>query len=674
MLNYLYAIIMYVASILFGISLSDLFFSNMLQKRIYIIGAGIPIGFIISAYMMLVLSIPFGSFNALSVPITALIELLLSAAILRTRRKEWRWSKFETEFKKNKFVYTSIITIALLLILFQAQGLYSSNGAIWSGSNYATDFMFHIGIGTSVLFSSFPPHYPYIYNATNVFPFIGDFYTQLLSYSGFGIAGSTYAVNFLLWLSLAAMLAFFFAALSKEEKTVPIGIIIFLFFSLALNFIVMSSFNISLPGFTLNTLHSISKQGILPIITTTYYNFEAPFYNNLMIQHDMLFGFPVAILIITFIYLNFIEKPKKRPNASMAFAGGLFGLLPLVNPFCFIFVFIFSATIFVYSILHALIKRKAGKRTLASWLCFGLVAFLVSVPSLLYISSQHRSSDFIHSILYNSVWYSYGYSLLDAISAHISFWFWSIGILLPVGLVGIAILPRRAKIAFIPSLLTFLVLNIYRFQPSFGDNNKLMMFFSLFLALGASVLILKMWRSGKGSQNKLLKLVAFSIFLLIVLGGVASIYYIFAGQGYIISRIELKASAWLINNTSHDAVFQSNCYNYTFDFLSTTAGRNTLLDIYVYSGTDGILPQNYNPFNVMVQMGRFLSSPTPQCSAFGGYNVDYVVLERITGKNTLMECAPANFSAFENSSNFTEVYNMVNQGDGNRIAVFRSNC
>ncbi len=672
----IFAVAMFLSSIIFGISLSELFLSKSLKQKIYIIGSGIPIGFVISAYLMILLSVPSGRFNFLSIPVVAIIELVVSAIIIIKKKDGWLRSIRE-EFGKEKQIYVSIIAIALVLMLFQAQGIYSSKGAIWSGSNYATDFMFHIGIGTSVLFSSFPPRYLYLYNATNVFPFIGDFYTQALSYSGFGIIPSTYAVNFMLWFSLVAMLIMFFATLGKDKKAAAVAVIIFLFFSLALNFLIMWAFNISLPGFTLQTLHSITKRGTFSVITSMYYNFDAPFYNNLIIQHDLLFGFPLALLIITFVYLNFIDGEKKYKGGagSMLFVGAIFGLLPLVNPFCFIFVFIFSAFAFFYSVFKwANHSEKDPRASLYSWMQYGASSFLIALPSILYIQFQHKASSFAALILKDGVWYSNGYSILASAAAHVSFWFWSIGILFPVGLIGIAYLPKKAKIAFIPALFTFLLMNIYRFQPSFGDNNKLTMFFSLFLAMGASVLILRLFKAkGTGLKRKAYGVAAISLFLLMVAGGVASTYYIFSGQGYIVSGIEQRAGAWIINNTSPNAVFESNCYNYTFDFLPTLAGRDTLLSIYVYSGTDGIVPKNYNPFIVMGQMGSFFQSKNPPSSLLQRYNVSYIVLERITGKNTMQACAPANFTAFEDSRNFTEIYNAVNQSDNDRIAVFKAN-
>ncbi len=673
----IFAATMFLSSIIFGISLSELFLSKSLKQKIYIIGSGIPIGFVISAYLMVLLSIPSGRFNFLSIPAVAIIELVVSVIIIIKKRDGWWLRHIRDEFTKEKQIYVSIIAIALVLMVFQAQGVYSSKGAIWSGSNYATDFMFHIGIGTSVLFSGFPPRYLYLYNATNVFPFIGDFYTQTLSYSGFGIIASTYAVNFMLWFSLVSMLIMFFVALGKDKKAAPVAVIIFLFFSLALNFLMMWAFNISLPGFTLQTLHSITKKGPFSVITSQYYNFDTPFYNNLIIQHDLLFGLPIALLIITFVYTNFIDGEKKyRGGAgSILFVGAIFGLLPLVNPFCFIFVFIFSAFAFFYSVFKwAKRFEKEPRASLYRWLQYGASSLMIALPSILYIQSQHKASGFAALILKENVWYSSGYSMLANAAAHVSFWFWSIGILLPIGLIGIAFLPRKAKIASIPALFTFFLMNIYRFQPSFGDNNKLILFFSLFLAIGASVLILRMFKAGgRGIKRKAYAAAAISLFLLIVAGGVASTYYIFSGQGYIISGIEQKAGAWIINNTGPNAVFESNCYNYTFDFLSTIAGRDTLLSIYVYSGTDGIVSKNYNPFTIMSQMGSFFKSGNPSPSILQRYNVSYIVLERITGKNTMQACAPANFTAFEDSRNFTEIYNTVNQSDNDRIAVFKAN-
>ncbi len=684
-------ILLYLTSILFGISLTDLFLNRIVKERLYRIGAGVVVGFILSTYIILLFEIVAMRFIDISVMLTSLIEIVISYTIIRRIGNSTSLSPgpLKAEFKQNRMRYLGIILLTLFFVLLQIAGVHQHGNGIWTSYNYGSDLLFHIGIGNSLIYSGFPPSYPYIYNTTNVFPFIGDFYTEILSYNGFGILGSTYMVNFLLWFSLICMLMLFFDRIGKNPKASFFAVVLFIFFSLGLNFLILTGFNLSLPGLTHFSVDQISNRGLLAILSSLYYNFSDPFVNNLIIQHDYLFGLPFVLLILTFVFYSFVDAPestiiRKRYLISAVFVGILFGLLPLVDPFGFIFAFVFSLTLFVITLSGSALRnlrnrrnrRPTGvttKRLAASWLAFGISAALVSLPSIIYISSQNKISNFYGYMLDSNLWYHTGISIIGIFYSHIAFWINSIGLLFVLGIIGLVYLGRKGIIAFIPALIIFILINIFRFQPQFGDSNKLTTFFSLFLALSTALLLYRLFTARGGKSGILLKFLSGILFFLVVCGGIGGTYYVFTTSSHTYTGLEASATSWLINNTNSNDIFQSNCFNHTYDFVTTTAGRKSVLDMYIYAYSDGIMPNNFDATAVYDQFYSFFSSPTPSCSLVDEYNVSYIVLENITKIGTQYNCAPANFSAFDNSSNFTNIYNAEGP-QSEHIAIYKSRC
>lgn len=682
-------ILIYFSSIVFGISLIDLFFNRIIKERLYRIGAGIVVGFILSTYIILLFEIVAGRFIDTTVILTSLIEIVISYTIIGRIRgtASLNPKPLIAEFHSDRVRYIGIIALTSFFIILQIAGVHHHGNGIWTSYNYGSDLLFHIGIGNSLIYSGFPPVYPYIYNTTNVFPFIGDFYTQILSYNSFGILGSTYMVNFALWFSLICMLMLFFDKIGKNPRVSIFAVVIFVFFSLGLNFLILTGFNLSLPGMTHFSIDQISGRGLISTLSALYYNFSDPFVDNLIIQHDYLFGIPFVLLILTLVFSIFLDSQENRISngytLSAIFAGVLLGLLPLVNPFDFIFAFLFSITLFMITLSSSIIRRGRSRdkgrnlinaKSLASlWLAFGITAALVSLPSIIYISSQNKISNFYGNVLKVNIWYHSGISVIGMIYAHIIFWINSIGILFILGIIGLVYLPRKGKIAFIPALIIFILINIFKFQPQFGDSNKLTTFFSLFLAISSAILLYKIFTFRKGRTGIALKFVSGMLFFFIVCGGVAGTYYVFTTSSHTYTGLEAATTSWIVNNTNSKDIFQSNCFNHTYDFVTTTAGRRSVLDMYIYAYNDGIMPKNFNATDVYGELNGLFSSPSPSCSIINEYNISYIVLQNITKIGTQYNCAPANFSAFDNSPNFTNVYNAEGP-QSEHIAIYKSRC
>lgn len=672
----------YMVSMLFGVAAVECFIGDLLGLKVFRFAAGIPVGFTFSTYIVLALEAVNSTFSGWLMLIAIAVELVLSYLMLSHNRnwKIFNLRDIAAEGNNNRGAYIAIILIAFFLILLQSHGITtSSTGSVIASFNYGGDLLFHLGQGNSLIYSGFPPKYLYSYNATNVFPFISDFYSAMLLYNGFNIAAAFNASDYALWFAFTAMLILFFTLIGKNYKVSAVAIFMFLFFSLGFNFLIIGYFHVPIYGVTQQTITNLN-QNWFNLITYPFFNFSDPFVSNFIIQHDYLLGFPYALVILATLYTLFLEgrriegKPSRKQLGTMAFLGLMAGLMPLIHPFSLIFVFLFSAVLLAYSLVRRRSAREKRDGWLADrlkpWVAYGAVTAVVTAPLLLYMLSQHLEPNFMGSILQQNYWWPQVPSITNILTAHALFWLESIGILLPLGIIGLAYFRKRGLIAFLPSVISFFVINLYRLQPSDGDNNKTTIYFVMFLSLAATLVLYRLFVFRKGWKGVPLKALAILLFILTTFSGFAADYLIFNGNYTVATPLELNASAWIINNTPAHAVFQSNCYVYTYDFVPTIAGRDTLLDIYTYSYNVGILNKGADPNVVSGQISDFFSDPS--CSLSNTYNVSYFVVENIKQIGN-WGCVNASSSSLANNGNFTQVYS-ANDSQGSSIAIFKSLC
>ncbi len=670
----------YIVSMLFGIAAVECFIGDLLGLKLFRYAAGIPVGFAFATYIVLALEAVTTVFSGWLMLIAIAIELVLSYIMLR-RKNNWKifsLSGIAAEGDSNRGLYIAIILIAAFLIFLQSHGITTSAGSLMASFNYGGDLLFHLGVGNSLIYSGFPPMYLYSYNATNVFPFISDFYSAMLLYNGFGIAAAFNASDYALWFSFTVMLILFLTLIGKNYKVSAASIFMFLFFSLGFNFLIIGYLHIPIYGLTVQGITNLD-QNWFNLITSPFFNFSDPFVSNFIIQHDYLLGFPYALVILSTLYVLFLEgrriegKPSTRQVGAMAFLGLMAGLMPLIHPFSLIFVFLFSLLLFIYWIARKRgtnEQRSSLQDRLKPWAVYCFVAVVVAAPLLLYMHSQYLRPNFMGSILQQGYWWPPVPSLTNIFVAHALFWLETLGIMLPLGIMGLIYFNRKALIAFLPAVIAFIAVNIYRLQPSDGDNNKTTIYFVMFLSLAAMLLLYRLFTLKKGWKGVPFKALAVLLFILATFSGFAADYLIFNGSYTVATPLELNASAWVINNTPAHAIFQSNCYTYTYDFVSTIAGRDSLLDIYTYSYNVGIFNPGADPNTVSGEISNFFASPS--CSLADEYNISYFVVENINQIGT-SSCVSANTTAIANTGEFAEVYNHSDSA-GSSIEIFKSLC
>lgn len=669
----LLGIAFYISSLIMGAFLSELFFFEYISQRMIRFAMGVPIGFALASYSALSFEIASGKFNQLTVAFAVLLMLAISLAAyligkqkgkFSVGKKGLRW-ELAKELNDHRRLYYGIFLISFLLIAMQYRGLTMNGSGLIGSDNYGVDYLFHLGIGNSLIYSGFPPRFPYASGAINVYPFIPDFYSAILINSGMGLVMPFYMMNFLLYFSIVAIGSYLFYVFSKSQLLPSFAMIIFLFCGEGLSLVTMGLLNIPLFQVPQSTFSMLFNQPIF-LITYPYFNFVMPVINNFAPQHEYLIGFPYTLTIITIVYLAFLHDKKRTPSYyTSAFLGVLIGLLPLVHPQSFAVLMLFGAVFFAY----ALYAKRGDERIemtkhLLTTAVFGLS---IAAIEIMFMHSQPLGGSFISNATTNPIWYSKGDGILYLIFLHLAFWALVFGPIIILGLAGMFLINRRQALLFLPPLIMLAILNFLWFPPGFGDSNKYTVYLIFFLGFSSAVLLERLMKSRKVAFNVLSVLLFVSITFSGVFGDLRSdLVAVYP----IADSLALNASAWLVNNTSPNALFVTNCYRGTFDYLPSIASRNTLLDMETYTLPVGIYSYNIN----LVSQNIASMMQNPSCSLIKEYNVSYFVVDKLNYMLGPQACAPVNYTALADSHNLSVEAYFQNQTLSENITVFKTTC
>ena len=669
----LLGMVFYVSSLILGTLISELFFSEYVAQRVIRFAMGIPIGFALASYSALAIEIISGGFGQYIVALSILLMLLASGLAYLTGRRNGRFLagfsgvklELAKELRNYKRLYYGIFLISLLLIAMQYRGLTMNGSGLIGSDNYGVDYLFHLGIGNSLIYSGFPPRFPYASGAIDVYPFIPDFYSAILVNSGMGLVTPFYLMNFMLYFSIVAIGAYLFYLFSKSQILPSFAMIIFLFCGEGLSLVVMGLLNIPLFQVSQSTFSMLFNQPIF-LITYPYFNFVMPVINNLAPQHEYLLGFPYSLTIMTIAYIAFLHDRRRKPSyRTSAFLGVLIGLLPLVHPQSFAVLMLFGAVLLVY----ALYAKRGGERIemVKHLLITAAIGLSIAAIEIMFMHSQPLGGSFISNATTNPIWYNKADGLFYLIFLHLSFWVLVFGPIFVLGLVGMFLINRRQLLLFIAPLILLIMLNFVWFPPGFGDSNKYTVYLIFFLGFSSAVLLGRMLKSKK----TVISVLSILLFVSIVFSGVfGDLRSDLVAVYPIADSLSLSASSWLVNNTSANALFVTNCYKGTFDYLPSIAGRNTLLDMETYTLPIGIYSYNIN----LVSQNIAAMMQNPSCSLIKEYNVSYFVVDRLNYMMGPQACVPVNYNTLANSHNLSVEAYFQNQTLSENITVFRTTC
>jgi hypothetical protein len=326
--------------------------------------------------------------------------------------------------------------------------------------------------------------------------------------------------------------------------------------------------------------------------TDAYLNF---FYSQQLPQRAYLFGMPlliVAALVALELYRRRDSKKTDRSKLRLAglIGGVLVGLMPLVHTHSFV------ETAGVLALATALIWWR--ERCLpAGWVEMLLVGVMLSVPQFVWQLAHSFRKGFSHWI--------FGWVVINGSEAHsnwLSFWLTSTGWLMVMILGGWYFLSRvRAAtelwFVYVAGLATFVVCNLYVFQPNVWDNMKLFEYSFWFIMLASAAVFAAWWRYlwGKLLISGLMLSLCGMGFITIVLSGSQQNYQLLSEQevqfGQHMSSA-LPANAYLLVGDRHNSP------------ITMLADRKVVM---TYAGWfseyDGQWPQTYFDRQTMLQGG-----------------------------------------------------------------------
>lgn len=205
-------------------------------------------------------------------------------------------------------------------------------------------------------------------------------------------------------------------------------------------------------------------------------------------QRAFLFGLPLGLLLLVFLYTQFLttNSPKTFRTRRYVGMGLLAALLLIIHTHTYLVIVFASIWIGVFSL-------KAWKR----WLYFAIPAAVLSLVLYgLFLKDGVSSSAFFSLVP--------GWYVRDGLLAWVWFWMKNWGGFLGVAALGTLRLrkhPSKSVFTFVAFFwVLFLLGNLVQFQPQIWDNTKIFAWVYIGLTIPVVLLLARMYRAGMGGK------------------------------------------------------------------------------------------------------------------------------------------------------------------------------
>ncbi|MEM0148932.1 MAG: hypothetical protein QW346_01565 [Candidatus Micrarchaeaceae archaeon] len=629
---------------------------------------GLPVGMIISSFILLALYIANGYFDNAIFYLTLIVLALISIALFYP----FKFSGFsiygtgkgkrERKSLRNLIVWSSIVYAIIAFVLLSS--LYMKNGTLYCiGPAICSDLMYHIGIGNSLIYTHFPPKYLFTINAINVFPFISDFYTAVLIKFGLGLQLAVLLPDLMLFFSAVLGAGFLTYRITKNVFVSAASLFIFWFGSDYFMAIILYSLssvsslvpNVLPPLSTFLGSYGVSATGAGAILSSAQFitsGWTSIIYQMLLPQRDFVMGLPIGIMLIYAIYLIAFEKVRFNKK-ELVFMGVMAGTLPLVHPVTLEVI----GFVGLFAFAYMLNDKKLRKQAVYEFLVILIPMLFIVMPQLAYMTRQELAAGW-YRFVYQSFIPATGNVLLSAaygIANILVYWVEMIGIPLILAGIGLKFAPKKAKILFVPFLMLWIFITVFAVQPNPTDSNKIFVYVFLILSVLAAYPLLWLYRR----KALLAKIAAIAIIASISLN-FAFIYRYWALSPLPwITDAAFNAVTFILHNTNQSAIFAvSNNYS-LLQIVSSLAHRQTLISIEPYVAID----EYTYPLPLLDRINAQVFD-NGNCSVIREYNISYIFYQE---SNTSGE------KVFENS-NFVMLYNATDNLRGRVIAVYKAIC
>jgi hypothetical protein len=479
----------------------------------------------------------------------------------------------------------------MLIAPFFIWGIWSdAEGNIRYLGNF-TDIPFHMAMVSSFVFQDvFPPDFPQAAGSKMCYHFLINFHTAMLVETEEYLFPALIFDQAILGICLALMLSEFYRSMSDSDKIVSaLAVGLFVLAHNGVFNLIAALSDIPIGGKTLDVAHGIGYRQFHDILLFPFFNFLFPMMNYFMPQRPFLFGFSVACLIYC-VLLKASEKEGLK-SRLIVFAVGCTAAMPLFHFHSFL---VMATTIMILGAF----KLANPRLTL---LCY--LGLLPALPQIMFLLSQPMAEN-------ASGWDVSTIPALKEVSflgstfiTRFIFWCRAGGLTFPIGMAAFFYFvwkgrddkwPSREMIIWmiISCLLFFVLINLYRMTPSWGDSNKFYLFLHLFLCLFIARACVIFWKMGPGAKVGTLVFLALAGFVPSAMTywdfWAPRVNYAFTGKSdqaqLMFWSDELACARWIMDNTPSDAVFLAS--DQVIHFLPALTGRRVVDG--AYTATNGL--------------------------------------------------------------------------------------
>ncbi len=486
---------------------------------------------------------------------------------------------FRQKVFRNKRISFVHMFLLLFIMPFFVFGVWETKtGDILYLGNY-TDLSYHLSIVSAFLEQvDFLPQNPQCAGAKMSYHFLVNFHSAILCLGGFNLLLSVIIPQIMYSFALATMLYCFYKLILKNELSV--------FFSsslLIMGHIACFNLLFAILGYLPQNikLDFSSWNSIRTLMLYPFFNFLDPVINYFHPQRPFLFAFPLALILLTGIYRMFLKE--KTDFKTLSFLTLLLGLTPLFH----IHTFIVFVPVLVVA---ALFMGGNYKRTFLS-----LLPLMLAAGQIWFILSQPKSPGFSGFDVHKLGGGLKDLNILDsAFLSRALFWVRVTGFPLILGLAGFFcfLLKNRGfslqsekdrkktilLIFFFIPFLFFLLINFYRFSPSWGDSNKFFLYFEVILCIFAGSL-LGSWFE----KNRWGKVFSITLIFIAALGpSLLEAYVVISRSGsFLFSACDRRVAQLIRLNTGKDALFLTS--NDVIHYVPSLAGRRVVDGAYTWN-------------------------------------------------------------------------------------------
>ncbi|MGC8651867.1 MAG: hypothetical protein ACP5UH_01280 [Candidatus Micrarchaeia archaeon] len=669
----LLAVLVFSAPLIFGIYLMSKM--RFIRAWLEAVAFGVPVGIALFAAFLFLLYTVVGSLSLLTICMAVVVFLLpvivdMSFGFVRSNHKTHtlRRGQALSLFGIDANLVLAIFVLSIIIssiFLFSVSRIGNTIYCIDAG---CSDTMYHIGLGNSLIYSAFPPKYPFTIGTINVYPFMNDMFSMLLNYLGFGLVASIIIPDLLLVFSFVTLSVLFAYRVTKSVGATLASTATFWFGGAGLMKLIDVPFAAYLSKF-MQPVHLIplelssmphatalqfaSSLLQMSAIPTTYWT---TIINSMLIaQRDFMLGLPVGIALLYMLYVFVFGKGEgaKFGARELVLTGILAGLLPLVHPSTLLVLCVVGLFFLLYTIA---IKEKRAYA--AKWLYIIIPLLILATPELYFMNMQHRSSNWFFPNYGGFIIHTHQ-AILTYLYTFVNitlFWVEVASLPLVLGFIALLFVKKDERLLFIPFFVLLAMITLYSPMPNPADSNKIFVYIFLVLSILTGVLVERIYRR----KGALLKAAA----IIIVLLTTFSFAYVYISDitqapQTLVSGAQMAAANFILYNTPANAIFAENGYNSFFNPIASTIGaRVTLISYSVYVG--GIF--KYPPDELSAYNNEIFGAGS--CNIIKQFNVSYIYLQ--TPNVTSMQVF--------NSSNFSEVYGVFDSQENQYIRIYKTEC